>query len=431
MAFLGFNAFEGVQNIEALRASEEQRRALAAEIALREQQRQAREALGMQFGAGAADPQGFASIGQAQAQQGFADVNARRATLAETDQARQFSIDDETRARQAIGNGIGVLQQALSRGASPEQLQEIGGMLQQSLGASPEDVNFALTSLRQGVSPEAIQEAFLGQVRGQQTPQARPGAFGAPQTVEVTDEDGNVVAALAVPVQDAEGNVSLQVQRDAAGRPISPARFNLGLAGTDTRIRRDAEGGLVGEVIEGTRSRSQQENTEQITGDRQRVARLEEIGRRNAAQVTQLTAAGLEERANRALGLLDRVPGAQQETVLNAIFRGVGTIAPGSTEFELARELETIGNNVALQALSNLDATLTPVSDRDFQALQRALGDLRAATSPQTVRTSLRDVLRLARVLDEQARRVLGEDSPEEEESIDALLDRFAPVDNN
>lgn len=158
MAFT--NPFEGLQQLEQFRAQRQQNIQQAEQARLLEQQRQARNALAQQFGPGAADPGAFAAIGQAQAQQGFADANNRRAALGE----QAFEQEQMDRARTLIGsaiNAVAMAQQRSMETGDPSILQNTLDFVARRTGAASEDIEFVRQGLANGIPKDTLREAFL------------------------------------------------------------------------------------------------------------------------------------------------------------------------------------------------------------------------------------------------------------------------------
>lgn len=372
---------------------------------LLEQRIRAREQLGQRFGPGAQDPSGLAVIGQSQAQQGFADAGQRRVDLAEQAFAsEEEQIDLENRRRTFLGL-VNAGLQGLANGTPPEQVLANLERLVPIVGANDQDIE----ELRQGFATDPqgtltfLRDALATPTGNQRQAQA----IGAPQAVQIPGTDR---IGLAVPFDLGNGQTGAQFLRDEQGNVLEAARFGRALAREGTTVSVGPDGQLRANVIPGGPTEVDVQRGRQQISETQREREATQRAERQNAQIVVTQSESALDRTQEVLDLLDQVPGSQGDTVLSATSRALQSFAPGTAEFQLAQQLEALRNNVGLQALTSLDATLTPVSDRDFAALTQAIGQLETSTDPRILRRSIADIRRLVGTIRDQALEAIPED---------------------
>ncbi len=421
------NAFQQGQQF----AQQQQRRKLDIDVI--ERRERGINALGDKFGPTALAPAEAAALENSQrqskalvAREQQRGINNKRTAAQDAIKADERADRDKTLATQRL---IGFFEAGIKGGATPQEIVKRATPALQALGVDPQDIG----NLPQQIAdnPKLIEE-FKGAFASQQAAKGGPRVVGQP-----------------VPIRRSDGSTALMQQfSDGSTKVISDATpLSADLAQQRIDV---AEEGL--EIKKGTLDARITEGDRKVLKDV--GAELKEVNQARTFNETTVAAAGTVNRDIQSiLEIANTAAGFGGDSFSEAVTRAVGAKVLGTEPFEVQKLIDSVKSNVGIDSLLRIKqsgAGLGQVPQSQLETLQSLLGNLSVSRKPELLLRDLNDIntryngivadsqksidkldkreLKLLRRRDTIEQRAFGDDTAAGQQSIEDLMNKYAPV---
>ncbi len=400
----------------------------AAQIKLDAANRRERgiNALGDQFGEGALAPAEFASVTGAVGREETRKINVKN-----TAEDRAIATQERTEAEQldATKKLVGFFEAGIKNGQSPEDIVARAAPALAALGVSEEEIG----TLPQQIidNPNLISE-FRGALDSVKDKGAARRAVGQPVAIRLPNNDTALLQTFS------DGSTQIVSEGTPLSAELAERRIETGEVRTDI-----ARGGLDVKL-----SKLDRDALKEIR------AEIKEVTQRRTFNETTVAAAGTVIRdINTVTDLAQTATGFGGSSMTEALTRAGASGIPGTDPFEVQQLIDSIKSNVGIDSLLRIKqsgAGLGQVPQSQLETLQSLLGNLNIARNPDLLLRDLSDIntryndvvsksqdsiteldkreLKLLRRRNKIEDRAFPEGSPEAAQSIEDLLNEFAPV---